>query len=217
MAWLDPRNAITPPGLARRIRAAVHHLDARDPVVADLIARFGVYEMRTTRNHFQVMLETVISQQLSTRAAASIYRRLADALCAGRTPRPRDVLEAGDGVLRRAGLSRAKVRYVRGIAEVFASRHARPSALARASDEEVMRRLTGIEGVGEWSAHMFLIFALARLDVFPAGDLGLRKAMAARYGLRGTPSAARLAHIAERWRPYRTVGTLYLWQSYDGV
>jgi DNA-3-methyladenine glycosylase II len=217
MAWLDSRNATTPPGLARRIRAAVRHLRARDPVVAGLIARFGVYDLQTTRNHFQVMLETVISQQLSTRAAASIYRRLSEALCAGRTPRPRDVLDAGDGVLRRAGLSRAKVRYVRSLAETFASGRARPSALARASDGEVMRRLMAIDGVGEWSAHMFLIFALARLDVFPAGDLGLRKAMAAQYGLRGTPSAARLAHIAARWRPYRTVGTLYLWQSYNGV
>ncbi len=162
------------------------------------------------------MLETIVSQQLSTHAARAIYRRLA-AAAGGRAPTAASVLALSDAELLACGLSRSKVVYARNVAAAFASRRFDRRSLARTDDEGVMQTLTAIKGVGEWSGHMFLIFALNRLDVFPVGDLGLRKAMAARYGLRRNVRASRYHRIADAWRPYRTIGTLYLWRSYDGL
>lgn len=197
------------------MRAAVRHVGRRDEVVAALIRRFGVYEFRATRSGFQVLLETVVSQQLSTHAARAIYGRLSEAMGAG-APRPRALLELSRDRLIACGLSRSKADYVRNVALAFDERRLDRRSFARMDDAAVVEALTSIKGIGEWSAHMFLIFALHRLDVFPIGDLGLRKAMAARYRLRrGTP-VARYHRIADAWRPYRTVGSLYLWKSYDG-
>ena len=216
MAWLDRRSSSRQTGLDREMRRAGKHLRARDAVVAELVNRFGPYDLHATTNAFQVMLETIVSQQLSTHAARSIYARLADAM-GGRRPKPADILALSPPALIACGLSRSKAAYVRNVAEVFERDRITRRTFAGKSDAEVLARLTAIKGVGDWSAHMFLIFALNRLDVFPVGDLGLRKAMMARYGLRKDVRLARLERIADAWRPYRTVGTLYLWRGYDGV
>ncbi len=213
MAWLDPRGA-SAPSLDDNMRAAVRHLKRNDVVVADLIRRHGVYEFRSTRNGFQVLVETVVSQQLSTHAARAIYGRLAQAMGPG-APRPRALLRLSRDELIACGLSRSKADYVRNVATAFAQRRLDRRSFARLDDAAVLDALTSIKGIGEWSAHMFLIFFLNRLDVFPIGDLGLRKAIAARYGLRKNTPASRYHTIAEPWRPYRTVGSLYLWKSYD--
>jgi len=215
MAWLDPRGA-SPPSIDDDMRAAVRHLGRNDEVVADLIRRHGVYQFRTTRSGFQVMVETVVSQQLSTHAARAIYGRLAGAMGA-RTPRPEDLLRLSRDQLIACGLSRSKADYVRNVASAFAERRLDRRSFARLDDAAAIEALTSIKGIGDWSAHMFLIFALRRLDVFPIGDLGLRKAMAARYQLRKNAPESRYHRIAESWRPYRTVGSLYLWKSYDGA
>ncbi len=214
MAWLDPRGASALPK-DDPMHAALRHL-RRDGVVADLIDRHGVYEFRGTRSGFQVLLETVVSQQLSTHAARAIYGRLSAAM-GGRAPRPQDVLALSNEQLVACGLSRSKAAYVRNVADAFHARRVVPRSLARLDDAAVMESLTAIKGIGDWSAHMFLIFALRRLDVFPIGDLGLRNAMAAQYRLRRNTPVARYHRIAEAWRPYRTVGSLYLWKSYDGA
>jgi DNA-3-methyladenine glycosylase II len=216
MAWLDARNASLQRGLDRDLAAAAAHLRDRDPVVADLIDRFGPYELHATRNAFQVMLETIVSQQLSTTAARAIYGRLAAAM-GGRSPKPAALLALSDADLLGCGLSRSKVQYVRNVARAFAGGNLTRRSFARMNDDEVADALLAIKGVGDWSVHMFLIFALNRLDVFPVGDLGLRRAMSARYRLRRDASPRRYHRIAEAWRPYRTVGTLYLWRSYDGL
>lgn len=198
------------------IEAAVAHLRARDSVLATLIDRVGPYPLRPERNPFEVMLRTIVSQQLSTKAADSIYGRLAQAMGPGRA-QPEQVLALSEPTLRACGLSRAKSVYVRNVAEAFSDgRHARRSFITM-DDAAVIERLTAIKGVGEWSAHMFLIFALHRPDVFPIGDLGLRKAMAQNYRLRSNTPPRRLHKIAEEWRPYRSVGTLYMWRSYDNA
>jgi len=214
MAWLDPRGAAAS-SIDDHMRAAVRHLGRHDDVVADLIRRFGVYEFRATRSGFQVMLETVVSQQLSTHAARAIYGRLSDAMGRG-APRPSSLLSLSREQLIACGLSRSKADYVRNVAVAFDERRLDRRSFARLDDAAVLESLTSIKGIGEWSAHMFLIFALHRLDVFPIGDLGLRKAMAARYQLRKNTPASRYHRIAEAWRPYRTIGSLYLWKSYDG-
>jgi DNA-3-methyladenine glycosylase II len=135
----------------------------------------------------------------------------------GKQARARDVLALSPAELRMCGLSRSKADYVRNVAEAFERERITRRTFSGMGDADVIARLTSIKGVGDWSAHMFLIFALNRLDVFPVGDLGLRKAMMARYRLRRGTRPVRLERIADAWRPYRTVGTLYLWRGYDGL
>jgi DNA-3-methyladenine glycosylase II len=213
MAWLDPSGS-HPPRNEVGVRAAVQHLERSDPVVAALIARFGPYQLPASRSGFQVMLETVVSQQLSTHAARAIYTRLSKAMGG---PRPQALLRLSHAQLLGCGLSRAKADYVRNVAAAFSEPRFQRRSFARLDDAAAMDLLTSIAGVGEWSAHIFLMFALHRLDVFPIGDLGLRRAMAEQYRLRRTAPLSRYHRIAEAWRPYRTVGSLYLWKSYDGV
>jgi len=216
MAWLDTRNSAAASQLQRTLRSGTEHVRTRDPVVARLVERVGPVEMRATRSPYQVMLETIVSQQLSTHAARAIYGRLAKA-AGGRVPRPDAILALTDSELIACGLSRSKAVYVRNISSAFAAGGFERRAFTRRNDAEVSQTLTAIKGVGPWSAHMFLIFALHRMDVFPIGDLGLRNAMAAQYGLRRNTPERRYHAIAEAWRPYRTVGSLYLWRSYDGL
>lgn len=178
--------------------------------------RVGPYPLRAPRSAFEIMLRTIVSQQLSTRVAEAIYARLAAAMGGG-APRPERLLALTEARLRGCGLSRAKAVYVRNVAAEFGTRGYTRSSFARLDDDAVIERLTSIKGVGDWSAHMFLIFALRRMDVFPVGDLGLRKAMIRVYGLRANTKPARLERIGDAWRPYRTVGTLYLWRGYDGA
>jgi DNA-3-methyladenine glycosylase II len=205
---------MTPVRTHADIQAAIAHLRARDTVLAGLIERVGPYRMRTRRSPFEVMLQTIVSQQLSTKAADSIYARLAAAM--GGTPKPEHILALAESELRACGLSRAKAVYVRNVAEDFGAKGYTRRSFARLDDDAVIESLTSIKGVGEWSAHIFLIFALHRMDVFPIGDLGLRKAMLQTYGLRAHTKPARLHKIAEAWRPYRSVGSLYMWRGYDG-
>ena len=205
----------TPPSdVERDFGAAVAHLRARDTVLGALIDRVGPYTPRVARSPFEVMLQTIVSQQLSTRAADSIYARLASAMGTGQ-PRPERILSLSDEQLRACGLSRAKAVYVHNVAADFAARRHTRRSFDKLDDHAIIESLTSIKGVGEWSAHIFLIFALHRLDVFPVGDLGLRKGMIKTYGLRANAKPARLHRIAEAWRPYRTVGSLYMWRGYD--
>lgn len=197
-----------------RVEAAVIALGGRDDVLSALIARHGPCRLEPANPQFPVMVEAVISQQLSTKAARAIHVRLLKVV--GRSaPRPADVLGTPDRELLAIGLSRSKTEYIKNVASAFQSRKMGPRAFAKMDDADVMARLTSIRGVGEWSAQMFMIFALGRMDVFPVGDLGLRNALAAAYRLRKPPSLARLNRIGDVWRPYRTIGTWYLWESYD--
>jgi DNA-3-methyladenine glycosylase II len=197
------------------VDAAIAHLRARDAVLGSLIERVGPYPVRAQRTLFEVMLRTIVSQQLSTKAADSIYARLATAMGAG-PARPEKLLALTDEELRACGLSRAKTLYVRNVALDFASKRYTHRSFAQRDDAAVMEMLTSIKGVGEWSAHIFLIFALRRPDVFPIGDLGLRKAMIQTYRLRSNTKPARLHRIADAWRPYRSVASLYMWRGLDG-
>ena len=217
MAWLDDNNAgkskPRPPAGGDLI-AALTHLRAHDPVMSGLIDRHGPCRLSPSTPYFAVVVETVISQQLSTHAAKAIFGRLVD-LVGRKSLRPSDILAIPDRRFLDIGFSRSKTLYVKNAAKLFGSRRLGPRTFARMSDAEVTELLTAVKGIGDWSAHMFLIFALGRLDVFPVGDLGLRNAMARAYRLRKPPAPARLERIGNRWRPYRTVGTWYIWASYD--
>jgi DNA-3-methyladenine glycosylase II len=195
-------------------QAALAHLRSSDPVLAALIARVPPYDIRGERNLFEVMLRTIVSQQLSGKAADSIYARLAAAMGGG-VPQPAHILSLRDEELRACGLSRSKTAYVRNVAEHFGERGYTRRSFAKLDDAAVIEALTTIKGVGDWSAHIFLIFGLQRMDVFPIGDLGLRNGMFKTYRLRSNTKPAKLVRIAEAWRPYRTVGSLYMWRGYD--
>jgi DNA-3-methyladenine glycosylase II len=197
---------------------AIAHLRAADPVLRGLIDEIGadsLGERRTarSRDHYGALVRTIVGQQLSTRAARAIYERLT-ARYGGRPPTPEELLADDPEELRTsAGLSHAKVRYLRSLAEHVLDGSLELGKLGRLSDEEVTARLTAISGIGPWSADIFLMFHLQRPDVLPVGDLGIRKAFQTVYGLPELPDAAEMQRIAEPWRPYRTVASLFLWRA----
>jgi DNA-3-methyladenine glycosylase II len=167
---------------------------------------------RRPREPYGALLRAIVGQQLSTKAAESIFQRLV-AMFDGRGPTPRELIEADPDELRAAGLSRAKVAYLRDLAERVEDGELELDRLRELPDEEVSAQLTAVKGIGQWTADMFLMFNLGRPDVLPVGDLGIRNAMQRLYDLPAKPSAAELTRIAEPWRPHRSLASLYLWTA----
>ena len=189
----------------------------RDPVLAGIIKKYGACGIKTGRESdiFCGLVEAIVSQQLSTRAAATIYGRLRGLLPNGGTPTP-DALEVlSDEALRGVGLSRQKLGYMRDLSRKMLDGSINTGGLAAMTDDDIVAELTKIKGIGRWTVEMLLIFRLTRPDVFPAGDLGIVKAIRKAYNLRTTPNVKRLHGIAERWRPYRSVASWYLWASLE--
>ena len=166
------------------------------------------------REAYGALLRSIVGQQLSTKAARTIYERLT-ALFDGRTPTPAELLAADPEKVRSAGLSRPKVGYLRSLAEHVESGELALDRLTELPDDEVSEQLTAVKGLGQWTADMFLIFHLRRPDVLPVGDLGIRRAVERAYGLPEIPDAAQVLEIGEPWRPHRSLASLYLWRSLD--
>jgi DNA-3-methyladenine glycosylase II len=200
------------------IAAAVAHLRAADPVLATVIDQIGVDGLGDPRagrphDHYGALVRSIVGQQLSTRAARAIYGRLTERF-GGRTPTPAEVLADDPDELRvAAGLSHAKVRYLRSLAEHVLDGSLDLESLDSLPDDEVLAQLTAVKGIGMWSAQLYLMFHLQRPDVVAVGDLGLRKAVMQRYGLPSLPDAAEMERIAEPWRPDRTLASRFLWRS----
>jgi DNA-3-methyladenine glycosylase II len=165
---------------------------------------------------YGALLRSIVGQQLSTKAARTIFGRLVD-LFGGHAPTPRQLLAADPGAIRAAGLSRPKIAYLRDLAEHVESGALELERLPQLPDEEVTAQLTAIKGLGAWTADMFLMFHLGRPDILPVGDQGIRRAVQIEYRLRKPPGPERLEKIALPWRPYRTLGCLYLWSSLDNA
>jgi DNA-3-methyladenine glycosylase II len=189
----------------------------RDPALAPIIKKYGACGITTGRERdiFCGLVEAIVSQQLSTRAAATIYGRVRALLPNGGTPTPEAVLAVPDDALRGAGLSRQKLGYMRDLSRKMLDGSIDTAGLHAMSDDEIVAELTKIKGIGRWTVEMLLIFRLTRPDVFPAGDLGIVKAVQKTYNLRKVPDVKRLHAIAERWRPYRSVASWYLWASLE--
>jgi DNA-3-methyladenine glycosylase II len=189
-----------------------------DPVLAQLIAAVGALpDARDGRpdqsDHYGALLRSIVGQQLSVLAARAIYGRLI-ARFDGRPPTPQQILADDPEELRAAaGLSRAKVGFLRSLAEHVVSGELELDRLDALPDEEVISELVAVKGLGLWSAQMFLMFHLERPDVLPVGDLGIRRAIERAYGLPELPLPAQMEEIAEPWRPYRTLACRYLWRS----
>jgi DNA-3-methyladenine glycosylase II len=193
-------------------------LAASDPVMAVLIDRFGELTIESRRarrppmDAYGTLLRSVVGQQLSAKAAYTIYGRVLD-LFGGSTPTPQELLDIDPRLLREAGLSGRKVEYVRDLAAHVISGELELDRLSQLSDDEVTAEITAIRGFGDWSAQMFLIFFLGRPDVLPTGDLGIRNAVRAAYDLDEVPTPAEVERIGEPWRPHRSLACIYLWKS----
>lgn len=181
-----------------------------DPHIAPLVEEFGVLALDPADDFFERFVTSILRQQVSMASAAATRERLFDSV----TVTPEGILEADDQLLRDAGLSRQKTEYVNNIAEAFTENGYSKAYFADASDEAVIAELTDIKGVGEWTASMQLMFALGRPDVFPVGDLGIRNGMETLYG---ELTRGEMVEKAERWAPYRSYASLYLWRVEDDV
>lgn len=165
---------------------------------------------------YGALVRSITGQQLSTKAAATIYGRLTD-LYGGRTPTPQEIIDTDPEQLRGVGLSGAKAAYLRDLAEHIVDGELPIDALAEMPDTKVYEVLTAVKGLGRWTVDMFLMFHLGRPDVLPVGDLGIRKAIQTHYDLEDLPSPSEIEQIAEPWRPHRTLACLYLWESLDNA
>ena len=193
--------------------------DADFSSVADahraLVDQVGACELRPRGPIYASLFRSILFQQLAGKAAAAIHRRVC-ALFDGAVPAPEDFLGASEAELRAAGLSRQKLAYLKDLAAHFADGRLRARELARLPDVELIRAVTAVHGVGEWTAHMLLIFSLGRPDILPVGDYGVRKGMQQLYRLRELPKPAKMERVAAPWRPYRSIAAWYMWRSLDG-
>lgn len=183
----------------------------KDPELAKIIQQVGKYKISLVKNPYRSLIDAIITQQLSGAAAASISKKFQKLY--QRYPRPIDVITTSDSKLRSAGLSKMKVAYIKDLSEKIQSKKLRINSLKDRSDEEIITHLMQVKGIGRWTAEMFLIFSLGRPDVLPVGDLGLKKGMQRLYSMLDLPEKEEIEEIAEKWRPYRTVATWYIWKS----
>jgi 3-methyladenine DNA glycosylase/8-oxoguanine DNA glycosylase len=203
-------------GLDYDAAEACAHLVAADPILADVIRRTGACVLRPPGGHslFDALLRSIVYQQLSGKAAGTILSRVVALYAPAPTPDPAALLATDDAVLRSAGLSRNKTAAIKDLARHTLDGTVPTLAGARAlSDEELVDRLTVVRGIGRWTVEMLLIFRLGRPDVLPVDDLGVRKGFQRAYGMRRLPAAVTLTRRAERWRPYRSVASWYLWRE----
>ncbi len=195
------------------MREALAHLKKADPVLGELIGRLGPYRIQYSPPDFATLARCIVYQQLSGKVAVTIYRRLESLAPKGRALTPDTVMRLKAEAMRSAGLSQQKIDYLRELARACLQGDVDLDALRRLPDGEVMRRLTRLKGIGPWTVQMYLIFALRRRDVLPAGDLGIRAAVRNIYGLAARPSPAEVERLGRPWRPYATVASWYLWRS----
>ena len=207
-----------PPVLSPRVlRQAEAHLAAADPVMARIIHQVGRCGLHRSRREdpFTALVEAIVWQQLSTKAAGTIYKRLLALFPDGPHPTPAAIIACSDESMRAAGLSRAKAIYLRDLATKVADGTVVLDSVNMLPDDDVVEVMTQVKGIGRWSAEMFLMFRLLRPDVMPVGDLGIVNAIKRQYRLRKTPDSKRMLRIAAPWRPYRSVACWYLWASLD--
>ena len=195
------------------MKEAIVHLREADPVMRAIIDQVGAYRIQFRDPDFETLVKSIVYQQLSGRVAGVIFGRVTNA--AGGRLTPEGILKLRPVRMRTLGLSGQKTAYIRDLA-----RHARDGRvafeeLARLPDEAVIERLTEVKGIGVWTAHMFLIFALRRPNVLPTGDLGIRTAIQKAYSLEELPKPAEMETLSQPWRPYRTVASWYLWRSLE--
>jgi DNA-3-methyladenine glycosylase II len=196
-------------------KAAVDHLRRADPVLASVIDSVGPFDMEPRDGAFRSLARAIFFQQLAGPAARAIMGRVLALMDTDdqRFFEPKQLLALSEEALRSAGLSRQKTAYIRDLSQKFASGELGEDEFEHEDDEEVIRKASLVKGIGRWTAEMFLIFSLGRPDVLPVDDLGVRRGFQLTYGLDDLPKPDEMRRIAEPWRPYRSVGTWYMWRS----
>jgi DNA-3-methyladenine glycosylase II len=196
------------------MKKAIQHLKTADPVMGTIIERVGTYKMQYRDPNFHSLVRAIVYQQLSGKAALTIFNRLIAAAKADPLT-PESILKLRPARMRTLGLSKQKMTYIRELARMTRDGAVRFDHPDSAEDAAIIEHFTQVKGVGVWTAQMFLIFALRRLDVLPTGDLGVRAAMKKAYNLAELPTPAEMEKIASAWRPYCSVASWYLWRSLD--
>jgi len=196
---------------------AAAHLSRYDPVLTPIIARAGVTTMRPHKNYYQALVRSIISQQLSVKAADTIERRFCALFENKALPAPEAILTKDIDQLRSAGLSRGKAAYVRDLAQHIIDGKVMFDHLDTLSNEEIIHELTAVKGIGEWTAHMFLMFCMGRLDILPVGDLGIKNGIQKLYELKKQPDSSTMRSLAKKnhWHPYESIACWYIWFSLD--
>jgi DNA-3-methyladenine glycosylase II len=198
------------------LQKAMAHLSANDPHLAPVIAKVGAPTFEPHTDYYWELVDAIISQQLSIKAARTIEQRFL-ALFGGKIPEPHQILEKSIDELRSVGLSRAKASYVQDLATRIKEGKLKIESLPHLPNDEIIAELVAVKGIGEWTAHMFMMFALGRLDVLPVGDLGIKNGFRKVYGLDSTPTTADMQALAAKynWHPYESVASWYLWQALE--
>jgi 3-methyladenine DNA glycosylase/8-oxoguanine DNA glycosylase len=198
---------------------ATRHLSSADPVLARLIAGHGACPLWTSRDEpvLNALARALVSQQLSVKAAETIYRRFLALFPDSRFPSPADILALSIEQMRAAGMSRPKAAYLRDLCARVQDGRLPLDDLEGMDDQEVISTLTEVKGIGQWTAEMILIFTLRRADILPVDDVGILRGIQTAYSLRRRPTPERVLRMGEKWRPYRSVASWYIWASLDGV
>lgn len=202
----------------KSVKQAAEHLGMSDPVLAGIIATRPLCTIRPHKNYYRELVQSIIGQQLSLKAAGSIEERFV-ALFDGEFPAPEQILASDIEQLRSVGFSRPKISYVMDLAQHMVDGRLKFDHLDKLSNDEVTRELVAVKGIGEWTAHMFLMFCMGRLDVLPIGDLGIKNGIQKLYGLDHTPTPDEIKEIADTnsWHPYESVAAWYIWQSLNNT
>lgn len=195
-----------------------NHLAANDPRIAIIIKRYGDCLIVPHTDYYSELVTSIVGQQLSVKAASAIWQRVLN-LSGGKAPTPKQLIAASFDDLRATGLSRPKINYVKDLAQHIEDGRLELDSIANLPNDEIIAQLTAVKGIGEWSAHMFMLFGLGRLDVLPVGDLGIRKAAMHIYGLDHMPNKDELLEIADanNWSPYESIASWYLWKSLENT
>jgi DNA-3-methyladenine glycosylase II len=199
---------------AQHLKAARLHLQKSDPVMKKLLKRVGPCTLKVNRDRFGALVKAILGQQISTAAARTILGRLTDSLTPEKLSAER-LSQIAVEEYRKLGISRQKATYLLDLCENVNSQQLEIKKLSRMSDQDVTAALTQVKGIGNWTAQMFLIFSLGRLDVLPVDDLGIQKGIASAYELEGLPDAREIEAIAEPWRPYASIASWYLWRGLE--
>ena len=200
------------------LQKAAQWLAKRDPVLAPIIAAAPLPAFVPHTDYYRTLVSSIIGQQLSVKAAASIRRRFTD-LFDGEFPSPQQIITTDADTLRSVGLSRPKVAYVQDLAKHIIEGSVRFDTIEQLSNNEIIQELTAVKGIGVWTVHMFLMFCMGRLDVFPTGDLGIRTGMQRLYTLETLPAPDEMIAISKKyhWTPYESVACWYIWHSLDNA
>lgn len=203
---------------ARQLQAAETHLAKHDKRLAPVIKQYGPCRLKPHTDHYGELVNGIVAQQLSTKAGNAIWRRILT-LFDGKMPLPEQLVRVDTEKLRACGVSYPKIGYMKDLATHIIDGRLDLKHISTMPNEQLIEQLTAVKGIGEWSAHMFMIFSLGRLDILPVGDLGVRKAMMQLYDLGELPDPAMCVTIANEnsWHPYESVAAWYLWQSLDNA